>query len=58
MSMNEWVLVSPAITNAEDWIKGKIIDIEDNPFNGVVITVQTADGTILWDREKYFKPIS
>ncbi len=58
MSMNEWVLVSPAITDAEDWIKGKIIDIEDNPFNGVVITVQTDDGTILWEKEKYFKPIS
>ncbi|MBQ0123620.1 MAG: transcriptional regulator [Bacteroidales bacterium] len=58
MSMNDWVLVSPAVTNAEDWIKGRIIDIENNPFNGVVITVQTADGLILWERAKYFKPIS
>ena len=56
--MNDWVLVSPAVTNAEDWIKGRIIDIENNPFNGVVITVQTADGLILWERTKYFKPIS
>lgn len=58
MSMNEWVLVSPDITGADEWTKGKIIDIEDNPFNGIVITVEFPDGVILWEREKYFKKIS
>ena len=58
MSMNEWVLVSPEITGEDDWKKGRIIDIEDNPFNGIVITVEFPDGVILWEREKYFKQIA
>ncbi|MBQ0086247.1 MAG: transcriptional regulator [Bacteroidales bacterium] len=58
MSMNEMVLVSPNVTRAGKWLEGKIIDIEDNPFNGIVITVELSDGNIYWDKEEYFKKIA
>lgn len=58
MSMNEMVLVSPNVTRAGKWLEGKIIDIEDNPFNGIVITVELPDGNIYWDKEEYFKKIA
>lgn len=56
--MNEMVLVSPNVTRAGKWLEGKIIDIEDNPFNGIVITVELSDGNIYWDKEEYFKKIA
>ncbi len=56
--MNEMVLVSPNVTRAGKWLEGKIIDIEDNFFNGIVITVELPDGNIYWDKEEYFKKIA
>ncbi len=51
------VLILPFVTHAPDWIEGKIIDIEANPFVGTVISAQTADGEIYFDKEYQFKAI-
>ncbi|MCQ2973924.1 MAG: transcriptional regulator [Bacteroidales bacterium] len=40
MAMNEYVMVAPQVTHLSDWVKGQIIDIEENPFRGIVITVR------------------
>lgn len=55
MAMNDYVMVSPLVSHYSDWAKGKIIDIEDNPWRGTVITVRMENGDIFWDAEYHFK---
>ena len=40
------VLISPEVTHQIDWIEGTIIEIEDNPYVGIVLFVQTKDGDV------------
>jgi hypothetical protein len=47
---------SPAITGMNDWIEGEVIDIEQNPFKGVVIAIKDKLGRIFFGEEKYFQP--
>ena len=58
MAMYDYVFISPELTHAKEWLQGQIIEIEDNPFNGRVITVKTNDGLIFWERESFFKKIA
>ena len=55
MQLGDYVLISPEVTRLNDWIRGKVIDIEANPFVGTVISAQTADGDIYFNRESLFK---
>lgn len=57
MAMNDYVMVSPQVTHYQDWSKGQIVDVEDNPFRGTVITVRMENGDIFWDVEAYFKKL-
>lgn len=47
---------SPSITGLNDWIEGNVIEVENNPFTGVVIAIKDANGIIYFDQAKYFKP--
>ncbi len=47
---------SPAVTGHDDWITGVVIDVEQNPFLGIVISIRDALGDIFWGEEKYFQP--
>ena len=49
--------ISHRITGEQDWIEGEIIDIENNPFIGVVISIKDNLGRIFFEREEYFLPI-
>ena len=49
--------ISPIITGEQDWIEGEIIDIENNPFIGVVISIKDKLGRIFFEREEYFLPV-
>ena len=40
--------ISPRITGEQDWIEGEIIDIENNPFIGVVISIKDKLGGIFF----------
>lgn len=53
--MNDYVMVSPQVSHYSEWQKGQIIDIEDNPFRGTVITVRMQNGDIFWDVADYFE---
>lgn len=53
--MNDYVMVSPLVSHYSDWAKGQIIEIEDNPWRGTVITVRMENGDIFWDAEYHFK---
>ena len=55
MKVGDNVLISPDLTHKTDWVKGKIIDVEQNQFVGVVISAETDDGDILFEREELFK---
>ena len=56
MALGDRVLISPEVTHQADWLEGKIIEIENNPFVGIVIAAQTSDGNIFFDKEYKFKP--
>jgi len=47
--------VSPRLTGLSDWIEGTIIDIENNPFKGLVIAIKDNAGRIFFGEEKYFQ---
>ena len=51
------VFVSPELTGQRDWIPGVIVQIENNPFRGKVITVETEFGQF-FDVEASFKEYS
>ena len=56
MNLGDYVLISPDLTSFKDWIKGQIIDVEDNPFNGKVISAKTQDGSIFFGVTNLFRP--
>lgn len=58
MKLGDLVLISPDLTKLTDWVRAKIIDVEDNPFNGIVISAQTSDGNIFFGVAKLFKPVA
>lgn len=55
MKVGDDVLISPDLTHKTDWVKGKVIDVEQNQFVGVVISAETSDGDIFFEREELFK---
>lgn len=55
MKVGDNVLISPDLTHQTDWVKGKIIDVEQNQFVGVVISAETSDGDIFFGYEDLFK---
>ena len=57
MKEGDMAKVSPKLTGEEDWITGKVIDIEENPFKGIVVAIQDKIGRIFWGEEKYFQPV-
>ena len=56
MKLGDLVLISPDLTSLKEWIKAKIIDIEDNSFVGMVISAETEDGNVFFGRNDMFKP--
>ena len=58
MKVGDKVMISPEITNKEDWEEGKVIDVEANPFIGIVISAKTDDGEIFFEKESLFKLVS
>lgn len=56
MKIGDLVKISPDVTGANDWQDAVVTDVEQNPFNGVVITAKTLIGGILYfNRQSYFK---
>nr|WP_185124564.1 transcriptional regulator [Ornithobacterium rhinotracheale] len=56
--VGERVLISPEVTHKENWIEGVVIDVEDNPFVGFVISAETKDENIYFEKEYLFKKIN
>lgn len=46
---------NPSLTGLTDWIEGQVIDVEHNPFMGLVISIKDNLGRIFFGQSKYFK---
>ena len=46
--------VSPQLTAQPDWIDGEVIDVEQNPFLGLVISIKDQLGRIFFGQSRYF----
>lgn len=57
MKIGDKVSISPQVTDRTDWIEGTIIEIEKNPYAGIVITAKSADGEVFFEKEDLFKPL-
>ena len=55
LQIGDSVLISPYLTMCETWINGVVIDVENNPFRGIVISAQTTDGNVFFSVEDDFK---
>lgn len=52
------VLISPEVTNKDSWEMGKVIEVEANPFVGIVISAKTKEGEVFFEKECMFKMVS
>lgn len=48
--------VSPILTGETKWIEGEVIDIEKNPFKGIIVAIKDQLGRIFFGEENYFLP--
>ncbi len=55
MKTGEKAKVSPKLTGLNEWVEGVVIDVEKNPFKGVVIAIKDKLGRIFFGEIKYFK---
>ena len=46
--------VSPQLTAQPDWVEGEVIDVEKNPFLGLVISIKDKLGRIFFGHSRYF----
>lgn len=56
MKVGDKVLISPNLTLQKEWVSGTIIQVENNPFVGIVISAETEDRNVFFGREDLFKP--
>ena len=48
---------NPQLTGLNKWVTGSVIDIEHNPFKGLVIAIKDELGRIFFGQIKYFQSI-
>ncbi len=56
MKTGDIAKASPNLTGETDWIVGEVIDVEKNPFIGIVVSIKDKLGRIFYGEEKYFLP--
>lgn len=54
IKIGDIVKASPVLTGLEEWVQGEVIDIEENPFKGLVIAIKDKIGRIFFGEVKYF----
>ena len=57
MKTGDKVKASPVVTGMNEWIEGVVIDVEKNPFRGIVISIKDKLNRIFFGNEQYFQPI-
>lgn len=54
MKIGDKAKVDHKLTGLDNWVEGTVIDIEKNPFKGLVIAIKDALGRIFFVEQKYF----
>ncbi len=49
------VKISPQVTHYDKWVDAVVIDVEDNSFVGYVITAETDEKVIFFEKEYLFE---
>lgn len=49
------MLISPDLTLQKEWLEGTVIQVENNPFVGIVISAETEDRNVFFGQEDLFK---
>lgn len=55
MKLGDKVLISPQVTGRIDWVEATIVEVENNPYVGIVITAKADDGEVFFEKEDMFK---
>ncbi|MGC4129566.1 MAG: transcriptional regulator [Bergeyella sp.] len=55
MKTGDRVLIAPQVTGRADWTEATVIEVEQNPYVGTVITAKADDGEIFFEKEDMFK---
>lgn len=58
MKVGQLVKISPYLTHLTDWVMGEVIEVENNPYRGIVIAAKDNFGRIFWGESDYFEPIN
>lgn len=48
---------NPQLTGLDNWVEGQVIDVEHNPFTGLVISIKDQLGRIFFGQVKYFQMV-
>lgn len=56
MKIGDKVRISPDVTHFDEWVDGIVIEIEENRFNGTVITAKTSAGIVFFGPAQFFVP--
>ena len=51
--IGDWMKASPQLTSLPDWVEGEVIDVEQNPFLGLVISIKDKLGRIFFGQSRY-----
>ncbi len=57
MKTGDKAKADPKLTGLSEWVEGTVIDIEKNPFKGLVIAIKDHMGRIFFGEEKYFESL-
>lgn len=58
MKEGEKLKADPKLTGLNEWVEGTVIDIEHNPFKGIVIAIKDNLNRIFFGEIKYFKQLN
>jgi hypothetical protein len=53
----DYVLISPDLTGSANWLEGKVIEVENNTFNGIVVAAETKDRNVFFGQMNLFKTL-
>ena len=55
MKKGDKVLVSPQVTGKKEWTTATVVQVEKNPFAGLVVTAKTKLGEVFFEKTDMFR---
>lgn len=57
LKIGDMMKADPQLTGLDAWVTGQVIDIEHNPFKGLVVAIKDELGRIFFGQAKYFQAV-